>query len=64
MVRSLQRLAVAAVVIAGQLVPAGHAVAVDDPILPDIGMLPPRDFSIQSKPRGGRLESGTQLPPQ
>lgn len=54
MIRSLQRLAVAAVVIAGQLVPAGHAVAVDEPILPDIGMLPPRDFSIQAKPRGGR----------
>jgi hypothetical protein len=31
------------------------AVALDpSPVLPDIGMLPPKDFSIQSRPRGVR----------
>ena len=50
----VQRVAVAAVVVIGQLVPAAGVGAVDDIVLPDLGMLPPRDFSIQSRPRGDR----------
>ena len=51
---SWQRVLVAALVVAGQLVPVRSAVAVDGTVLPDIGMLPPKDFSVQARPRGDR----------
>lgn len=51
---SIQRVVVAAVVVIGQLVPTAATAAVSDTVLPDLGMLPPRDFSIQSRPRGDR----------
>jgi hypothetical protein len=40
---------------AGSLPAPSAAIALDDSaVLPDLGMLPPRDFSIQSRPRGVR----------
>lgn len=52
---SWQRVLVAAVVVGAQLIPVRSAVAVDGTVLPDIGMLAPKDFSIQTRPRGVRL---------
>lgn len=48
-------LLVAAALLAGQLaVPGASAAAGETDVLPDLGMLPPKDFSIQSRPRGVR----------
>ena len=48
------RFVLAVVVVGAQLAPAAPARGVTPELLPDLGMLPPADFSIQSRPRGER----------
>jgi hypothetical protein len=48
-------LLIAIVLLAGQLADPGTTTAAgESDVLPDLGMLPPKDFSIQSRPRGVR----------
>ena len=48
-------LLMAIALLAGQLAdPGTTSAAGESNVLPDLGMLPPKDFSIQSRPRGVR----------
>lgn len=47
-------LLIATALLTGQLAVPGGAAATGEAVLPDLGMLPPQNFSVQSRPRGVR----------